>query len=161
MKSLQLEIILTELVPCSGVLQDEAHILLGSRIPFYLDSATTVFVACSDSAVKRSAWLIRRVAVLEEGVSHGIIQPLHINEYDMVADPYTKYLPDLLSMSMLDSHTMQITFAGLFPLVTRAVLDYSDVLVPGTKGGCAVPIPSVMHCTLTLASNAHNQLEQD
>ena len=68
----------------------EAHI--GSRIPFYLDSATTVFVACSDSAVKRSAWLIRRVAVLEEGVSHGIIQPLHINEYDMVADPYTKYL---------------------------------------------------------------------
>ena len=61
-------------------------------MPFYLDSITTVFVVTADTAIKRSAWLIGRVAVLEEGVSQGIIEPHHISEKDMIADPYTKYL---------------------------------------------------------------------
>ena len=39
-------------------------------MPFNLDSKTTVFVASSDSAVKKSVWLIRRVTVVEEGVAH-------------------------------------------------------------------------------------------
>ena len=51
-----------------------------------------MFVATSDTAIRKSIWLIRRVAVLEDGVTHGEIQPIHITERDMAADPYTKYL---------------------------------------------------------------------
>ena len=54
----------------------------------------------SDTAIKRSAWLLRRVGVLEEGVTHGMIQPLHISEADMVADPYTKYLTVMVYMRL-------------------------------------------------------------
>ena len=82
-------------MPCAGLLQ-EFHIQLGNKTPFYLDSITTLFVLTSDTAVKRSAWLIRRVTVLEEGVSEGHIEPVHIREYDMAADPFTKYLPYLV-----------------------------------------------------------------
>ena len=76
----------------SGVLQ-EVRIRCGARVPFYLDSKTTVFVAKTDTAIKKSVWLIRRAAVLEDGVVHGEIEPYHISEKDMVADPFTKYLP--------------------------------------------------------------------
>ena len=79
------------LVPVNGVLQ-ELHIRQGVPTPFYLDSSTTVFVATSDTAIRKSIWLIRRVAVLEDGVTHGEIGPLHISERDMAADPFTKYL---------------------------------------------------------------------
>jgi hypothetical protein len=78
-------------VPVNGVLQ-ELRIRRGMATPFYLDSSTTVFVATSDTAIRKSIWLIRRVAVLEDGVTHGEIQPIHITERDMAADPYTKYL---------------------------------------------------------------------
>ena len=30
--------------------------------------------------------------MLEDGVVHGDIEPIHISERDMVADPFTKYL---------------------------------------------------------------------
>ena len=80
------------LVPIAGLLQ-ELHILCGARVPFYLDSDTTVKVAKSDTAIKKSVWLIRRAAVLEDCVVHGIIDVHHISERDMVADPFTKYLP--------------------------------------------------------------------
>jgi len=79
------------LVPVNGVLQ-ELHIRRGVPTPLYLDSSTTVFVATSDTAIRKSVWLIRRVAVLEDGVTHGEIEPIHISERDMAADPYTKYL---------------------------------------------------------------------
>jgi hypothetical protein len=79
------------LVPVNGVLQ-ELHIRRGMPTPLYLDSSTTVFVATSDTAIRKSVWLIRRVAVLEDGVTHGEIEPIHISERDMAADPYTKYL---------------------------------------------------------------------
>ena len=82
-------------VPTIGVLQ-ELRIQQGKAVPFYLDSKTTVFVASSDTAVRKSIWLIRRVAVLEEGVTHGEIIPVHISERDMAADPMTKYLPYLV-----------------------------------------------------------------
>jgi len=78
-------------VPLNGVLQ-ELRIRQGMATPFYLDSSTTVFVATSDTAIKKSIWLIRRVAVLEDGVTHGEVMPLHISERDMAADPVTKYL---------------------------------------------------------------------
>lgn len=35
----------------------------------------------------------RRVAVLEQAVKHELVEPLHVSKQDMVADPYTKYLP--------------------------------------------------------------------
>ena len=79
------------LVPAAGVLQ-EMRIRQGVPIPFYLDSLTTVYVATSDTAIKKSIWLIRRAAVLEDGVTHNMIKPIHISERDMVADPMTKYL---------------------------------------------------------------------
>ena len=44
------------------------------------------------TAVKKSVWLVRRAAVLQEGVFFSEITPLHVPEYNMVADPLTKYL---------------------------------------------------------------------
>ena len=79
-------------VPVCGVLQ-ELRIQLGIPLPFYLDSITTVFVSTSDTAIKKSVWLIRRAEVLQEGVSNGDLHPIHISERDMCADPMTKYLP--------------------------------------------------------------------
>jgi hypothetical protein len=83
---------LNAVVPVNGVLQ-EMRIRCGQACPFYLDSKTTVFVAMSDSAIKKSVWLSRRVAVINEGTTAGEILPMHIGEADMVADPSTKYLP--------------------------------------------------------------------
>ena len=79
------------MIPIIGVLQ-ELYINLGRPTPLYLDSLTTLYVATSDTAIKKSVWLIRRAAVLEDGVEHGMIKPIHISEKDMVADPLSKYL---------------------------------------------------------------------
>jgi hypothetical protein len=80
------------LVPIAGLLQ-ELSIQQGALVPFYLDSDTTVKVAKTDTAIKKSVWLIHRAAVLEDCVVHGIIEVHHIPERDMAADPFTKYLP--------------------------------------------------------------------
>ena len=82
---------LNVLVPTNGLLQ-ELRIRLGKPTPFYLDSATTVFVAGDDKAVKKSVWLVRRAAVLHDGVRLMEILCKHISERDMLADPFTKYL---------------------------------------------------------------------
>ena len=79
------------LVPTAGVLQ-ELHVLQGAKVPFYLDSLSSVFVTKSDTAIKKSAWLIRRADVLQDGVKHGDIHPIHISERDIAAVPLTKYL---------------------------------------------------------------------
>ena len=79
------------LVPIAGLLQ-EFSILQGALVPFYLDSDTTVKVGKSDSAIKKSVWLIRCAAVLEDCVVHKMIEIIHLTERDMAADPYTKYL---------------------------------------------------------------------
>ena len=78
-------------VPVNGVLQ-ELHIRQGVATPFYLDSSSTVYVATDDTAIKKSVWLIRRACVLEDGVTHDEIEPIHISERDMAADILTKYL---------------------------------------------------------------------
>ena len=64
----------------------------GALVPFYLDSDTTVKVGKSDTAIKKSVWLIRRATVLEDCVVHKMIEIFHLTERDMVADPFTKYL---------------------------------------------------------------------
>ena len=66
------------MIPIIGVLQ-ELHINLGKPTPLYLDSLTTLYVATSDTAIKKSVWLIRRAAVLEDGVEHGMIKPIHMS----------------------------------------------------------------------------------
>ena len=68
-------------------------------IPFLLDSITTVFVSKNDAAVKKSIWLMRRAEVLHQVCEHGFIEPIHISERDMAADPMTKYLPYARSSS--------------------------------------------------------------
>ena len=80
------------LVPLNGVLQRVANQARNGDAVLSRLSSTTVFVATSDTAIKKSIWLIRRVAVLEDGVTHGEVMPLHISERDMAADPMTKYL---------------------------------------------------------------------
>jgi hypothetical protein len=80
------------LVPTIGSLQ-ELGIMQGVACPYYLDSKTTVFVANDDKGVKKSVWLIRRTAVLRDGVVGGHINPLYLSERDNCADPFTKYLP--------------------------------------------------------------------
>ena len=83
---------MTYIVAQNGLLQ-ELRIRLGQPTPLYLDSKTTVFVALNDTAVKKSVWLTRRVAVLQDASRQREIIPLHISEKDMIADPFTKYLP--------------------------------------------------------------------
>ena len=39
-----------------------------------------------------AAWIMRRIGVLHEGVTHDEILPMHISEQDMVADSFTKYI---------------------------------------------------------------------
>ena len=78
-------------IPTNGFLQ-ESRIRLGASTAFYLDSATTVFVAGDDAAAKKSAWLIRRVDVLRDAVTHDEIIPIHLSEKMMVADPQTKHV---------------------------------------------------------------------
>ena len=78
-------------IPINGILQ-EWGARCGNPTPFYLDSATTTFVISSDAAAKRSVWTLRRIACLQDGARLGEIEPIHIEESDMVADPFTKYL---------------------------------------------------------------------
>ena len=82
---------LNAVVSTNGILQ-ELRIRQGVATPFYLDSRTTVLVATDDAAARKSVWLKRRIAVLQEGVDLGEIQPIFIPERNMVADPLTKYL---------------------------------------------------------------------
>ena len=51
-------------------------------------------MANDDKGVKKSVWLIiiRRTAVLRDGVIGGHIKPLYLSEKDNCADPFTKYL---------------------------------------------------------------------
>ena len=78
-------------MPVNGVLQ-EVGIRLGVPTRTYFDSASTVFVAKSDTAPKKSVWLARRNKVITECVQHGECEPIHIGEADMVADSFTKYV---------------------------------------------------------------------
>jgi hypothetical protein len=61
--------------------------------PYYMDSASTIFVAKDLAAVKKSIWTIRKAMVLHEGVVLNDIDPRKIDESDNVSDPGTKYLP--------------------------------------------------------------------
>lgn len=79
------------IIPVNGMLQ-EAGVRQGKPTPTYFDSISTVFCASSDTAPKKSVWLLRRTKVVTEQVKNGEIHPIHIDESDMVADSNTKYI---------------------------------------------------------------------
>ena len=82
---------MNSLVPVNGFLQ-EIGVRLGIPTFMYFDSKSTVFVASSDAAPKKSIWLARRNKVITESVQYGEARPVHISEADMVADSNTKYI---------------------------------------------------------------------
>ena len=83
--------IVHKIVPIRGLLT-ELRIPQELPTPLYLDSASTVFVAQSRAAVKKSAWMRRRAEVLTQAYDLGEIMPIKIEEYNNFADPQTKYL---------------------------------------------------------------------
>ena len=83
--------IMHKIVPIRGLLT-EWRIAQERPTPIYIDSASTVFVAQSRGAVKKSAWIRRRAEVLQEAFDMGECDPIKIEEYNNIADPQTKYL---------------------------------------------------------------------
>ena len=81
----------TMIIPINGVLQ-EISIRRGRACPFMLDSGSVVFAVSNDKSVRRSTWLLRRAAPLQEGEQTGEIDPLKVRERDQLADPFTKYI---------------------------------------------------------------------
>ena len=81
----------THIVPVNGLLQ-ELGVRGGKPTRTYLDSQSTIFVATSDTAPKKSVWLARRTKVVTETVQMGEVEPIHIGEADMCADSFTKYV---------------------------------------------------------------------
>ena len=77
------------MLPISGVCQ-ELSIPQEQPVVIYCDSQSTVFVATNPGAVKRSVWVLRRAAVLAEGVRMGDICIVKIGEADNIADGCTK-----------------------------------------------------------------------
>ena len=82
---------LTRIITARGLLQ-EMHYPQDRPTPTFTDSATSIFVANDDGAVKRALWLRRRVIVLRDGVDTGEFEPIKIPEEDNASDVYTKYL---------------------------------------------------------------------
>ena len=80
-----------KVVPLRGFLT-EARIPQEHGTPLYIDSASTVFVAQSRGAVKKSAWIRRRSEVLTEAFDMGECDPKKIEEFNNFSDPQTKYL---------------------------------------------------------------------
>ena len=67
----------------------------GAPVPttkFAMDSKSTTFVAQAETGPKKSAWIQRRIGVLQDGVISYDIRPIHISEADMIADGCTKYV---------------------------------------------------------------------
>ena len=83
--------IMHKVVPLRGFLT-EARIPQEHGTPLYIDSASTVFVAQSRGAVKKSAWIRRRSEVLTEAFDMGECDPKKIEEFNNFSDPQTKYL---------------------------------------------------------------------
>ena len=81
----------THIMPVNGLLQ-ELGVRGGKPTRTYLDSQSTIFVATSDTAPKKSVWLARRTKVVTETVQMGEVEPIHIGEADMCADSFTKYV---------------------------------------------------------------------
>ena len=74
---------LNAIIPVNGFLQ-EIGVRLGKPTLTYFDSKSTVYVASSDTAPKKSVWLARRNKVVTEAVEAGECKPVHIVGSDTV-----------------------------------------------------------------------------
>ena len=83
--------IMHKIVPIRGLLT-EWRVHQDRATPVYIDSASTIFVAQSRGAVKKSAWIRRRAEVLQEAFDLGECDPIKIEEFNNFSDPQTKYL---------------------------------------------------------------------
>ena len=77
------------IVPKRG-LQQEIHIPSADPTILYCDSQSAVFVAEENGRVRRSAWVLRRAAVLREGAELGDCKVIKIGEANNIADGFTK-----------------------------------------------------------------------
>ena len=102
-------------MPVRG-LAHELRITQSFGTPGFIDSSSTVFIARDQAAPKRSIWILRRSAVLQESKEQGDIDPLKIDEHDNVADDQTKPV----------SHATFVRHLRY----THNVLDSPDVLSP-------------------------------
>ena len=71
-------------------LQQEIHIPSTEPTILYCDSQSAVFVAEENGRVRRSAWVLRRAAVLREGAELGDCKVIKIGEANNIADGFTK-----------------------------------------------------------------------
>ena len=83
--------VLSIFIPMAGLLQ-ELSIVLDDGLPIFIDSASTVFVANSNAAVKKSAWLLRRAIVMQETVELKDWYPIKTSDRNNLADLFTKYI---------------------------------------------------------------------
>ena len=81
--------ILYRLIQMRGPLQERLIPQLRPT-PLYTDSQSTIYVANSSAAVRRSVWLNRRAAVLHEGVDMSEISFEKISDANNVANYYPK-----------------------------------------------------------------------
>ena len=72
-------------IPINNVFQ-EISVRFGEPTPFWLDSQSTLLMATSDTSVKRSAWISRRVEVIAEAVQLHEIAPHKCGDPDMLAE---------------------------------------------------------------------------
>ena len=82
---------LNRLIPTRGLLA-ELHIHQIRPTPQWQDCSSAIFVANDTAASKRSVWNRRRSAVVTEGKLMGESDPLKIEEFNNVADDYTKFV---------------------------------------------------------------------
>ena len=90
----------TEVVAASSVLHRviaARGVLIETRVrqehptPFYMDSASTIFVANDAQAIKKSVWIARRTVALIEGKAMGEITPTYMKAALNCANFFTKY----------------------------------------------------------------------
>ena len=131
-------VLLNLAIPIRGFMH-ECRIHQAKPTPMYCDSASTIFVANDDKAVKRSVWVLRRAAVLREGVDSGEIEFVKISEHDNVADGLTKALKYETWRRHLDTHSPIPPSAKVPPFVsrTRAI----DLHARGYTAHCALLHP--------------------
>ena len=80
---------LARVLPVRGQLL-ELSIYQHLHTPVYIDSASAIFVIEDKRAAKRSIWLLRRAAILQEAQQMRDIIVIKISESDQFSDPETK-----------------------------------------------------------------------
>ena len=83
--------LLHRIIPIRGRLF-EVSIHVDLPTPIYIDSASVIYVIHDRAAVKKSLWILRRAAILQEAAEYGEIMAVKISGDDNFSDPETKQL---------------------------------------------------------------------